>query len=295
MNRYSFARDHGIAMHHDASQAYDACDPIASLSMVLGSFLLVSAKQKRKRGGKDRWCLVVYQPPNSMLIMGGNFQTEFTHGVPSFGAIQRLVKCVEGEVTAWMVEQEPIRILWARNAKERMEAELQRLESVGLTNFKNARWNVTLRWCRNHFGSNCPLVPRRADEEMPFGVGGSEPSAPSAASARSAPPALAWDQKASKESARQWSEISKASLRSAESEISKPSLRSAESEISKSEISKAEDKPAPITPPEASSRLASPSPVDDLLMMLKGLFELSEGSQRGASLFTGCSTVRILF
>ena len=89
MNRYSFARDHGISMRHDASQAYDECDPIASLSMVLGSFLLVSAKQKRKRGGKDRWCLVVYQPPNSMLIMGGNFQTEFTHGVPSFGAIQR--------------------------------------------------------------------------------------------------------------------------------------------------------------------------------------------------------------
>ena len=234
-----------------------------------------------------------------MLITGGNFQTEFTHGVPSFASIQRLVKCVEGQVITWMEDQDPIRILWARNSKQiTMEAELKRLETLNLQDFKNARWNVTLRWCRNHFGSNCPVVRRKQPQEMPFEFVRSQPSA------RSAPPALAWDHHAAKESARQAEE--KASLRSAASEISKPGLRSAESEIikpipraepeiSKSEISKAEDKPAPVTPPEASATLASPSPVDDLLMTLKCLSEVPEGLQRGESLFTGCSTVRILF
>lgn len=170
MNRYCFSRDHGIAMHSDASQAYEECDPIASLSMKLGSFLLVSAKQRRKRGMKERWCLVIYQPPNSMLIMG------------------------------------------FRNAKEMMEAELRRLESVNLQDLNNARWNVTIRWCRHHFGSNCPVLRRRTrpDQEMASKVVGSQPSAPSA---RSAPPAVAWDQDASTESVRQWKE--QARLRSA--------------------------------------------------------------------------------
>ena len=210
MNCYSFSRDHGISMHSDASQAYDECDPITSLSMKLGSFLLVSAKQKKKRGLKERWCLVIYQPPNSMLIMAGKFQTEFEHAVPSFASIKRLVKCVDGEVVTWMQGEPPIKIRWVRNSKEMMEAELQRLESVNLEDFKNARWNVTIRWCRNHFGSNCPVLRTRPAQEMPFKVVGSQPSAPSA---RSAPPAVAWDQDASTESVRQWKE--QARLRSA--------------------------------------------------------------------------------
>ena len=270
MNRYSFARDHGIAMHSDASQAYDECDPITSLSMKLGSFLLVSAKQRRKRGLKERWCLVIYQPPNSMLIMAGKFQTEFEHAVPSFASIKRLVTCVEGQVVTWMEQEPPIKIRWFRNSRQMMEAELKRLESVNLEDLNNARWNVTIRWCRNHFGSNCPVLLRtRPAQEMPVEVVGSQPSAPSA---RSAPPAVAWDQDSSSESFRQWKE--QASLRSAESEISKP---------------------GPMTPPEASASAMPPSPVDDLLMMLKGLFEMSEGSHKSKPLFTGCSTVRILF
>ena len=271
MNRYCFSRDHGIAMHSDASQAYEECDPITSLSMKLGSFLLVSAKQRRKRGMKERWCLVIYQPPNSMLIMGGKFQTEFEHAVPTFASIKKLVECVEGQVVTWMEQEPPIKILWFRNAKEMMEAELRRLESVNLQDFNNARWNVTIRWCRHHFGSNCPVLRRRTrpDQEMASKVVGSQPSAPSA---RSAPPAVAWDPDSATQSLRQWKE--RASLRSAQSEISRP---------------------GPMTPPEASASAMPPSPVEDLLMTLKCLFEMSDGSERSKSLFTGCSTVRILF
>ena len=141
--------------------------------------------------------------------------------------------------------------------------------------------------CRDQVASgpsNCPVLRRRPAQEMPFEVVGSQPSAPSA---RSAPPAVAWDQDASTESVRQWKE--QASLRSAESEIRKPGVRSAEPEI------KAADRPGPMTPPEASASAMPPSPVGDLLMTLKCLFEMSEGSERSKSLFTGCSTVRILF
>ena len=112
--RISTKIDHAIAMHQDASKAYEECDPITSLSMVLGSFLLAQGK---KRGSKERWCLVVYQPPNSMLIMAVKFQTEFEHAVPSFTAIQTLV---EGERITWMDGEPPIKIVWTRNSKAKI-------------------------------------------------------------------------------------------------------------------------------------------------------------------------------
>ena len=111
MNRYSYKEDHGIAFHSDYSSAYDERDPITSLSMVNGSFLLVSAKQKPKPKGKPRWTLVIYQPPNSMLIMGGKFQSQFVHGVPSYADMKQLVACGEGDEIPWSKEEQKLQNL----------------------------------------------------------------------------------------------------------------------------------------------------------------------------------------
>ena len=48
MNCYSYNEAHGIAFHSDYSSAYDARDPITSLSMVNGSLLIISAKSGKK-------------------------------------------------------------------------------------------------------------------------------------------------------------------------------------------------------------------------------------------------------
>ena len=159
MNRYSYAEDHGISMHTDAQAAYEEKDPITSISMRNGSLLMVSAKQKKGkgRGQKPRWCLLVYQPPNSMVVMGGRFQSQFTHAVPSFDDMKMLVQRETGHQCTWQDEHgQPIYVLWAQRSKLRMKEELQRLATVDLRAEENFRWNLTLRWCRNHF-AQCPV------------------------------------------------------------------------------------------------------------------------------------------
>ena len=49
MNCYSYNEAHGIAFHSDYCSAYDARDPITSLSMVNGSLLIISAKSGKKK------------------------------------------------------------------------------------------------------------------------------------------------------------------------------------------------------------------------------------------------------
>ena len=136
MNRYSFDEDHGISMHTDAQAAYEEKDPITSISMRNGSLLMVSAKQKKGkgRGQRPRWCLLVYQPPNSMVVMGGRFQSQFLHAVSSFDDMKMLVQRETGDQCTWKDEHgHPIYVLWAQGSKLRMKEELQRLATVNLT------------------------------------------------------------------------------------------------------------------------------------------------------------------
>ena len=136
MNRYSFDEDLGISMHTDAQAAYEEKDPITSISIRNGSLLMVSAKQKKGkgRGQRPRWCLLIYQPPNSMVVMGGRFQSQFLHAVSSFDDMKMLVQRETGDQCTWKDEHgHPIYVLWAQGSKLRMKEELQRLATVNLT------------------------------------------------------------------------------------------------------------------------------------------------------------------
>lgn len=161
MNRYTYGKNHGIAMHADQSQAYSELDPITSISLNLGSFLLVCCKPRshKKKGPKPaRPHMVIYQPPNSILIMSGKFQACFFHGVPTWTDMQSLAQCRnDGDSVRWSLGQEPIKVVWTRDSRQRMIKEIERLKTLDLHDPENARWNVTLRWCRTHFGPNCPI------------------------------------------------------------------------------------------------------------------------------------------
>ncbi|CAE7589330.1 unnamed protein product [Symbiodinium sp. CCMP2592] len=148
MNRYSYATDHAISMHTDASKYYDEIDPITSLSMVLGSFLLIQAKQAKKRGNKPRWCLVVYQPPGSMLIMAGKFQSQFEHAVPAWLDMKEIAHAEQNAEFQLKRggQQETLRLLFVGQAKQQMKDEIERLESLNLN--ETHRWNVTVRQAR---------------------------------------------------------------------------------------------------------------------------------------------------
>ena len=156
MNRYSYSQDHGIAFHQDTHSAYDEKDPITSLSMVNGSLLLVSTKKARK-GNNPKYCLVIYQPVNSMLIMSGKFQSQMLHGVPSYKDMKELAKCSSGDCTSWSYgDSQQIKILWYKNSRRMLNEELQRLDRLNLGQVENERWNVTLRWFRKHLHQQCP-------------------------------------------------------------------------------------------------------------------------------------------
>lgn len=200
MNRYSYATDHAIAMHNDASPYYSEIDPITSLSMVLGSFLLIQAKQARKRGAKPRWCLVVYQPPGSMLIMAGKFQSQFEHAVPAWLEMKELAHADNGaqfQLTRGG-QDERLRLLFVGQAQQKMKAEIERLESFDLS--ETHRWNVTVRWIRNHLHEDCPCRGRKVElvgPEMLKPPGKARTHGESAGSSAK----VAWDSKAAAEEA----------------------------------------------------------------------------------------------
>ncbi|CAE7579943.1 unnamed protein product [Symbiodinium sp. CCMP2592] len=162
MNRYSYATDHAISMHTDASKYYDEIDPITSLSMVLGSFLLIQAKQAKKRGNKPRWCLVVYQPPGSMLIMAGKFQSQFEHAVPAWLDMKEIAHAEQNAEFQLKRggQQETLRLLFVGQAKQQMKDEIERLESLNLN--ETHRWNVTVRWIRRH-NEDCPCRGKKVE------------------------------------------------------------------------------------------------------------------------------------
>ena len=72
-----------MAFHSDQCSAYDPQDAITSLSMVNVELLIITAKTAKKKLQR-KWVLLLYQPVNSMLIMGGHFQTQFLHAVPTY-------------------------------------------------------------------------------------------------------------------------------------------------------------------------------------------------------------------
>ena len=131
MNCYSYNEAHGISFHSDYSSAYDARDPITWLSMVNGSLLIISAKSGKKKL-KCKWALLLYQPVNSMLIMGGHFQSQFLHAVPTYNEMLELVKHDSGAEVKLFQDQPMLKIFWSADSRNRMLAELDRLKTLNL-------------------------------------------------------------------------------------------------------------------------------------------------------------------
>ena len=145
-------------------------DPITSFSCRLGSLLVIisSTAPEKQEKTEGKRAFVVYQPPGTILVMGGNFQRAYKHGVPSFQEIKELLACAD-DLTTW--DGLKLKLEWFSNSKHLMQEEVKRIDSLNLVNEQDARWNVTMRWVRNHSQPFCPLNPRllanisRLDEE----------------------------------------------------------------------------------------------------------------------------------
>ena len=163
INRYVYPLNHSIARHSDSKAFYDACDPIASFSMRLGSVLLVNIKgsnglsRKGDAGQVTRAALAIWQPPNSILIMGGNFQDQFEHSLPSW-ADMRTLSMKEDDSNFFSCEADLFRIWWCGSSKKDFQLGMDWMSSLALQRqpLENARWNVTLRWIREHLTEDCP-------------------------------------------------------------------------------------------------------------------------------------------
>ena len=161
INRYTFGKDHGISFHTDDKQGYDVNkDPITSFSSRLGSLLLIIDQNKstnqEKTSGKH--ALAVYQPPGSILVMGGRFQHRYFHGVPSFAEMKLCAYSTNGIVK---IEQRVLKLEWWNNSKLLLQQEIERIDTQNLKDVQNARWNMTMRWIRNHLHPLCTWCKSR--------------------------------------------------------------------------------------------------------------------------------------
>ena len=126
---------HGIALHEDECLTYSSSDPITSFSFGHGGVLTL-CDRKAPRPSK-----MLFQEDGDALVMAGEFQSEFWHGVPE-------------------------RASWIGLRSRTMYEEMQDWEQCGLDaevqRHKNAvdgephvRMNCTMRWHTTHW-ENCP-------------------------------------------------------------------------------------------------------------------------------------------
>ena len=113
---------------------------------------------------QSKWALLLYQPVNSMLIMGGHFQTQFVHAVPTYTQMVELVRPESGAEVKIFSDQPTLRIVWSADSRNRMLAEVERLRNLNLGEKENRRWNLTLRWCRRHQSAACPQAEKDNEE-----------------------------------------------------------------------------------------------------------------------------------
>ena len=125
---------HGIALHPDECDTYSSSDPITSFSFGHGGVLLLS---DRKAAASK----MLFQADGDALVMAGEFQSEFWHGVPE-------------------------RASWSELRSRSMFDGMQLWEQLGLIDEikkhkkavdgeQHVRKNCTIRWHATHW-DNCP-------------------------------------------------------------------------------------------------------------------------------------------
>ena len=129
LNKYQ--RNDGIDPHKDLSPTYSEKNPITSFSYGRGSILTITDSNKPT---KQRTALY-YQFPGDAIIMSGEFNMAFYHGVPAVDSWQELFK-----------RQNSVR--------ELPQNEMQEADRV-IKGEGNERFNVTIRWHEQHY-DGCP-------------------------------------------------------------------------------------------------------------------------------------------
>ena len=114
---------------------YDARNPITSLSYGRGSIFMITDPFEE---AKQRTALY-YQFPDDAIIMSGDFNFNFWHGVPAVDSWQALFK----------------RQNIVRNLPQNEFDEANRVIKGEMTE----RFNVTIRWVESHY-KRCPYQPK---------------------------------------------------------------------------------------------------------------------------------------
>eukprot|EP00438_Fugacium_kawagutii_P030131 Skav207857 [mRNA] locus=scaffold3511:13879:14532:+ [translate_table: standard] len=128
---------HGIEPHPDESELYSWLDPITSLSFGHGGVLTLGSNLKGKQMTK-----MLFQESGDAMVMAGEFQAEFLHGVPPRSTWKNLKA---------LPMYTSLRD-WEKKGLDR-EIDLHEMCAPGA---QHVRMNCTVRWNRFHW-PGCPM------------------------------------------------------------------------------------------------------------------------------------------
>ena len=144
LNRYE--RNDGMIPHQDTSLTYDVKNPITSISYGRGALLTIHTSKKDKNDQVG----IYYQYPNDAIIMSGEFNMKFFHGVPHMNKWKDL----------WH-QSNIVRHL----SNEEMQQACELLAQAQC----DVRYNATIRWHEHHY-EKCPCAGEkcvRVDSTVP--------------------------------------------------------------------------------------------------------------------------------
>ena len=152
-------QNHGISPHSDESATYSNVDPITSFSFGHGGVLTLGPK----KGPVTR---MLFQEGGDALVMAGDFQAEFCHGVPARSTWKDLKSL---SMFATMKEWEKVGLQQEIALHEGAEPEA-----------KHVRMNCTVRWHNTHW-AGCPVRGQEGHGTQPVSTGAVQTSSSSLA------------------------------------------------------------------------------------------------------------------
>ena len=152
-------KNHGISPHSDESATYSNVDPITSFSFGHGGVLTLGPKKGSVTG-------MLFQEGGDALVMAGDFQAEFCHGVPARSTWKDLKSL---PMFATMQEWEKVGLQQEIALHEGAEPEA-----------KHVRMNCTVRWHSTHW-AGCPVRGQEGHGTQPVSTGAVQTSSSSLA------------------------------------------------------------------------------------------------------------------
>ena len=141
---------HGIHLHQDICDTYSSSDPITSFSFGRGGVLTLSSSQSQQASK------MLFQEHGDVLVMAGEFQSEFWHGVPARSSWKDLVaRSMFAEMQAW--------------EQRGLEEEIQ-MHETAVDGVQHVRMNCTMRWHTTHW-PGCPNHVENVSRTQPVFTG----------------------------------------------------------------------------------------------------------------------------